>query len=68
MFFRILMGEEEPDSGSFKWGVTTSQAYFPKDYTADFDNDLTIAQWLTQFSEIKDQTCQRVSRPHAVCR
>jgi len=59
MFFRILMGEEEPDSGSFKWGVTTSQAYFPKDYTADFDNDLTIAQWLTQFSEIKDQTYVR---------
>ncbi len=59
MFFRILMGEEEPDEGSFKWGVTTSRAYFPKDYTEEFDNDLTIAQWLTQFSENKDQTYVR---------
>ncbi len=59
MFFRILMGLEEPDEGTFKWGVTTSRAYFPKDYTDEFDNDLTIAQWLTQFSEIKDQTYVR---------
>ncbi|MCR5324240.1 MAG: ATP-binding cassette domain-containing protein [Lachnospiraceae bacterium] len=59
MFFRILMGEEEPDEGSFKWGVTTSRAYFPKDYTQEFDSDLTIAQWLTQYSEIKDQTYVR---------
>ena len=59
MFFRILMGEEEPDEGTFKWGVTTSRAYFPKDYTDEFDNDLTIAQWLTQYSEIKDQTYVR---------
>ena len=59
MFFRILMGEEEPDEGSFKWGVTTSRAYFPKDYTEEFESDLTIAQWLTQYSEIKDQTYVR---------
>ena len=59
MFFRILMGEEEPDEGTFKWGVTTSRAYFPKDYTEEFESDLTIAQWLTQFSEIKDQTYVR---------
>ncbi len=59
MFFRILMGEEEPDEGTFKWGVTTSRAYFPKDYTQEFDSDLTIAQWLTQYSEIKDQTYVR---------
>ena len=59
MFFRILMGEEEPDEGTFKWGVTTSRAYFPKDYTEEFENDLTIAQWLTQYSEIKDQTYVR---------
>ena len=56
MFFRIIMGLEEPDEGTFKWGVTTKRAYFPKDYTEEFDNDLTIAQWLTQYSEIKDQT------------
>lgn len=59
MFFRILMGLEEPDEGSFKWGVTTKRAYFPKDYTDEFDNDLTVAQWLTQYSEIKDQTYVR---------
>lgn len=59
MFFKILMGEEEPDEGTFKWGVTTSRSYFPKDYTHEFDNDLTIAQWLTQYSEIKDQTYVR---------
>ena len=59
MFFRILMGEEDPDEGTFKWGVTTSRAYFPKDYTEEFENDLTIAQWLTQYSEIKDQTYVR---------
>ena len=37
--FRILAGEEEPDEGSYKWGVTTSQGYFPKDNTKEFDND-----------------------------
>ena len=58
-FFQILMGEIEPDEGILKWGVTTSRAYFPKDNTKEFDNDLTIADWLTQFSEIKDQTYVR---------
>ena len=58
-FFRILMGELEPDEGTYKWGVTTSRAYFPKDNTAEFDNDLTIADWLTQYSEIKDATYVR---------
>ena len=57
--FRILMGELEPDSGNYKWGVTTTQAYFPKDSTQEFDNDLTIADWLTQYSEIKDVTYVR---------
>ena len=59
VFFKILMGEMEPDEGMFKWGVTTSQAYFPKDNTEEFDNDLTIVDWLTQFSEIKDATYVR---------
>ena len=58
-FFRILTGELEPDEGSYKWGVTTSQAYFPKDSTKEFDSDLTIVDWLTQFSEIKDATYVR---------
>ena len=42
-----------------QWGVTTSQAYFPKDSTKEFDNDLTIADWLTGYSEIKDATYVR---------
>ena len=57
--FKILMGEMEPDEGSYKWGVTTSQAYFPKDNTEEFDNDLTIADWLTSYSTNKDATYVR---------
>ncbi len=57
--FKILMGEIEPDSGSYKWGVTTSQAYFPKDNTEEFDNDLTIVDWLTGYSPVKDVTYVR---------
>ena len=57
--FKILVGEMEPDEGNYKWGVTTSQAYFPKDNNAEFDNDLTITDWLTQYSEIKDATYVR---------
>lgn len=57
--FRILAGELEPDAGSYKWGVTTSQAYFPKDSTAEFDSELTIADWLTGYSPVKDVTYVR---------
>ena len=57
--FKILMGEMEPDSGDYKWGVTTSQAYFPKDYNAEFNNDYNITEWLTGYSEIKDVTYVR---------
>ncbi len=57
--FQILAGELEPDAGSYKWGVTTSQAYFPKDNTAEFDNELTIADWLTGYSPVKDVTYVR---------
>ena len=57
--FKILMGEMEPDEGNYKWGVTTSQAYFPKDNTEIFDNSLQIVEWLTQYSEIKDATYVR---------
>ena len=57
--FQILAGEMEPDEGTYKWGVTTSQAYFAKDNTAEFDNDLTIVDWLTQFSPVKDVTYVR---------
>ena len=57
--FKILMGEMEPDAGTYKWGVTTSQAYFPKDSSHEFDNDDTIVEWLTQYSEEKDVTYVR---------
>ena len=57
--FQILAGEMEPDEGTYKWGVTTSQAYFPKDNTAEFDNDYTITEWLTGYSPVKDVTYVR---------
>ncbi|MHB1393221.1 MAG: ABC-F family ATP-binding cassette domain-containing protein [Clostridia bacterium] len=50
--FKILMGELEADSGEFKWGVTTSQSYFPKDNAEFFDNiDMNLVDWLRQYSE-----------------
>ena len=57
--FQILAGEMEPDEGTYKWGVTTSQSYFPKDNTSEFDNDMTIADWLTGYSPVKDATYVR---------
>ena len=49
--FRILMGEMEADSGSFKWGVTTSRSYLPKDHTSEFpDKNVNILEWLRQFA------------------
>ena len=59
VFFKILAGEMEPDEGSYKWGITTSQAYFPKDNTEIFDTDELIVDWLTGYSEIKDATYVR---------
>ena len=57
--FKILAGELEPDEGTYKWGITTTQSYFPKDNTKEFDSDSTIADWLTQYSEEKDATYVR---------
>ncbi|MCR4652014.1 MAG: ATP-binding cassette domain-containing protein [Lachnospiraceae bacterium] len=57
--FKILMGEIEPDEGTYKWGVTTSQSYFPKDNTDEFNNDYTITEWLTGYSPVKDVTYVR---------
>ncbi|GFI48973.1 putative ABC transporter ATP-binding protein YbiT [Lachnospiraceae bacterium] len=57
--FQILTGEMEPDEGFYKWGITTSQAYFPLDSKDEFDNDYTIVEWLTQYSEEKDVTYVR---------
>ncbi|MBQ9862781.1 MAG: ATP-binding cassette domain-containing protein, partial [Lachnospiraceae bacterium] len=57
--FKILAGELEPDAGTYKWGVTTSLAYFPKDPGKEFDNDYTITEWLTGYSPVKDVTYVR---------
>lgn len=48
--FKVIMGEITPDTGSVRWGVTTSQAYLPKDTTKEFDNGLTIVDWLRQYA------------------
>ena len=57
--FKILSGELEPDEGTYKWGVTTSQAYFPKDSTKEFDSELSISDWLMGYSPVKDVTYVR---------
>ena len=57
--FRILMGELKPDSGDYKWGVTTTQAYFPKDSSEEFKGEDTIYDWLMQYSPEKDVTYVR---------
>lgn len=54
--FKILMGEDKPDSGSFIWGVTTTQAYFPKDNSKYFEIDVNLIDWLRQYSTEKDET------------
>ena len=60
MLFKILMGEEEADEGSFKWGVTTTQAYLPSDNSEFFDGiDLSLVDWLRQYSKDPDETFVR---------
>ncbi len=54
--FNILMEEENPDEGSFEWGITTSCAYFPKDNARYFDVDLNLIDWLRQYSKEKEET------------
>lgn len=54
VLMQILSGEMEPDSGDYKWGLTTSQSYFPKDNTKEFNSEDTIVEWLTQYSPDKD--------------
>ncbi len=54
--FQILAGEIEPDSGTYEWGVTTSQSYFPKDNSEYFEEvDLSLIDWLRQFSKDQDE-------------
>lgn len=58
--FKILIGEMEPDSGTVKWGITTSQSYFPKDNSQYFnDCDLDLINWLRQFSEEQSESYLR---------
>ncbi|MDP4091522.1 MAG: ATP-binding cassette domain-containing protein [Bacillota bacterium] len=58
--FKILMGEMEPDSGEFKWGITITKAYFPKDNNEFFnDVDLNLVDWMRQFSEEKSESYLR---------
>ena len=60
MLYKILMGEEEPDSGSVKWGASISPAYFPKDNGAYFDGcELDLIDWMRQFSEDKRESYLR---------
>lgn len=61
ILFKIIMGEMEPDSGSLRWGVTTSQAYLPKDNSDEFDTDQSIVDWLRQYAskEESDNTFLR---------
>ena len=54
VLMQILAGEMEPDAGDYKWGLTTSQSYFPQDNTKEFDSEDTIVEWLTQYSPDKD--------------
>ena len=60
MLFKILMGEEEPESGSVKWGASTTQAYFPKDHNSYFENcEYDLMDWMRQFSEDKRESYLR---------
>ncbi|WP_250278615.1 ABC-F family ATP-binding cassette domain-containing protein [[Clostridium] colinum] len=57
--FKILSGEMEPDEGEFKWGITTTFTYFPKDHNEEFESDYSIIDWLMQYSPEKDTTFVR---------
>ncbi|MBR1919999.1 MAG: ATP-binding cassette domain-containing protein [Spirochaetales bacterium] len=59
VLFQIIAGEMEPDEGSYNWGVTTSLSYFPKDNSRMFDTDMSIADYLQQFSDQDDDTFVR---------
>lgn len=60
VLFRILMEEIEPDEGSFKWGISTSQSYFPMDHSAYFnDCDLNLLKWLGQYTDETTETFLR---------
>tara|TARA_B100001971_G_scaffold37960_1_gene33036 strand:- start:79127 stop:80710 length:1584 start_codon:yes stop_codon:yes gene_type:complete len=54
--FQILMGEIEPDSGTFSWGVTVTKSYFPQDNSKYFEKPLSLVDWLRQYSEDQHET------------
>lgn len=54
--FDIIMGEQQADKGEYKWGVTTSQAYLPRDNAKFFNTDLNLVDWLRQYSKEKDES------------
>ncbi|OGS24519.1 MAG: ABC transporter ATP-binding protein [Elusimicrobia bacterium RIFOXYB2_FULL_50_12] len=56
ILFQVLMGEQKADAGDFKWGVTTTQAYFPKENARYFSDDINLVDWLRQYSEDKDES------------
>ncbi|GAB3533224.1 ATP-binding cassette domain-containing protein [Pontibacter brevis] len=55
-FFRVIMGEEKQDSGTYEWGTTITASFFPKDNTEFFETDLNLVDWLRQFSTEKDES------------
>ncbi|MGW8959936.1 ABC-F family ATP-binding cassette domain-containing protein [Paenibacillus sp. NPDC055715] len=58
--FQVLMNETEAESGEFSWGITTTQAYFPKDNSTYFDGvDMNLVEWLRQYSKDQDETFLR---------
>ncbi|KZS45428.1 ABC transporter ATP-binding protein [Paenibacillus glucanolyticus] len=58
--FQVITGETEADEGEYSWGVTTTQAYFPKDNSAYFDGvDINLVEWLRQYSKDQDETFLR---------
>lgn len=57
--FEVLMGTRKPVSGEFKWGTTTSQAHFPKEYEDLFRSDASIVDWLWQYTDSRDETYVR---------
>ena len=54
-FYEIVTGNAEPDSGDYKWGVTTTQAYLPVENSEFFDNDLTLVDWLRQYAKTEEE-------------
>ena len=60
LLFKIIMGQEEPDSGSVKWGASITPSYFPKDHNSYFENcDFDLIEWMRQFSQDKRESYLR---------